>query len=105
MKLQLDTTSKTIKVEEDIKVSKLIETLKKLLPYEWKEFTLQTHTTINHWTNPITIEIEKRYPRYDYPWYFGYSSSNSMKLCNNINDAQLKSDVKCLNTGIYNVEI
>ena len=41
MKIQLDTTLKTIKLESDVKISDLIKILKKLLPDgEWKTFTL-----------------------------------------------------------------
>lgn len=53
MKIQLDTTQKTIKIEEQVKLSKLVETLERLLPKgEWKEFTLETNTTISYWSNP-----------------------------------------------------
>jgi hypothetical protein len=85
MKIQLDTTNKTVKIEENVKVSKLIATLKKLLPEDWKEFTLETHTTINNWGSPYII---KEYPVCPtYPWYPWYCSSTNS-----------------LNSGVYNVE-
>lgn len=38
MKLQIDTGAKSIKIEENVKFPKLIDTLKKLFPNnEWKE--------------------------------------------------------------------
>lgn len=41
MKIQLDTTNKTIKLEGEIKLSEMVSTLEKLLPKGlWKEFTL-----------------------------------------------------------------
>lgn len=66
MKIQLDTESKTIKIESDVKLEKLITTLNKLLPHgEWKNFTLQTNTVIHQWNSPIII---KEFPNY-LPWY------------------------------------
>ena len=101
MKIQLDTTNKTVKIEENIKVSKLIATLKKLLPEDWKEFTLETHTTINNWNSPYIIREYPVYPtRPVYPWY--YSATNqaggiSMSAKQNTADYSLKS-------GVYNVQ-
>ena len=104
MKIQLDTTNKTVKIEENIKVSKLIDTLKKLLPNDWKDYSLETHTTIIGWIKPYII---REYPIYTkpyypptYPWY--YSSTNktggiSMSANKNTADYSLKS-------GVYNVQ-
>ena len=56
MKIQLDTENKTIKLGKDVVLSKLIETLEKLLPNgEWKEFTLETHTVIRQWSHPVVL--------------------------------------------------
>ena len=98
MKIQLDTTNKTVKIEENIKVSKLIATLKKLLPEDWKEFTLETHTTINNWGSPYIIREYPVYPKPyipSYPWYCTTSKSYGVK--ENTADYSLKS-------GVYNVE-
>lgn len=107
MKIQLDTTLKTIKVEESVKLSKLIETLKKLLPNnEWKDFTLETNTVISYWSNPIIIKEYPVYPQRPYwqPWYNQPQYTSSIgkmsaeyKSANNLNTMQLKS-------GKYNVE-
>jgi hypothetical protein len=81
MKIQLDTTRKTIKIEESVKFSLLIDTLKKILPNnEWKGFTLETNTTIERWINPITypyyVPAEPIRPWYESPWICNYSSTN-----------------------------
>ena len=66
MKLQLDTTNKTIKVENNIKFADLIEVLERILPKgEWKKYELQTET-ITNWSNPIII---KEYEKQVYPWW------------------------------------
>ena len=94
MKIQLDTTSKTVKIEEDVKISKLIEVLKKILPNDWKYFTLETHTTITHWSAPIIIREYPTYPSHPtYPWYYS-TGDISFKAETNY---QLKS-------GVYNLE-
>lgn len=50
MKLQIDTTEKTIQVEEHIKLGDLIATLDDLFPqYAWKEYQLKVNVS----TNPI----------------------------------------------------
>lgn len=100
MKLQLDTTKKTIKLEEDIKLSLLIDTIKKLLPNnEWKQFTLQTNTTIGYWNSPVII---KEYPSYpQYPWYVKYNSTTGESLKN----IGLHNEMMSLKAGVYNVEI
>lgn len=53
MKLQIDTSAKTIKLEESAKIPELLSVIKKLLPNDWKDYTLETMTVINNWTNPI----------------------------------------------------
>lgn len=53
MKIQLDTTSKTIKIEEPVLLADLVSTLESMLPDDaWQEFKLETNTIVN-WTNPI----------------------------------------------------
>lgn len=101
MKLQLDTENKTIKIESDITLKDLVSTLEKLLPGEWKSFTLQTHTLIQSWTQPYVIEKHIKYE--EYPWYkrdrihqfYCKTGDNTLQL----NTAQ------SLNTGVYNVKI
>ena len=94
MKLQLDTTNKTVSIESDIKISQLIKTLKSLLPNDWKDFTLKTNVTIQNWSNPIYIEKqiirEREYPQYQ-PYPITYLATNQGDTC------ELKS-------GLFNVE-
>lgn len=100
MKLELDTTKKTIKIEEEVKLTKLISVIKRLLPNgEWQDFTLLTNTTINHWSNPI---IYKEYwptskPWREYPWII----SNPIYYTNTNND----STAYQLKAGTYNIDI
>jgi hypothetical protein len=69
MKLQLDTTSKTVRVEGTVNLEALYETLQKLLPNgEWKQFSIESNSTIT-WVNPITIPYYPYYPTTPYPWW------------------------------------
>jgi hypothetical protein len=64
MKIQLDTTNKKIKIEEEINIGELIEQLEKLLPNNlWKEFSLEVNI-IHNWSSPIIIEPIKPMPPY-----------------------------------------
>lgn len=94
MKIQLDTKAKTIKIEEDVKLKDFIAILDKLLPKkEWLKFTLETHTVINNWSNPIIIRDDSWYRR---PWWSG--SSNDYEVSNNTNGLKMQA-------GVYNVEV
>jgi len=67
MKIVLDTTNKTIKIEESVNLGELIDALDRLLPGEWKTFKLETNTQIA-WQNPIIVKEYPYYP-YTWPWY------------------------------------
>ena len=54
MKIQIDDTEKTIKIEGNVNLGEFIDKITKLLP-EWKEYTLETNTIINNWSSPIII--------------------------------------------------
>jgi hypothetical protein len=42
--------------------------VKRLLPNgEWMDFTLETNTTIQHWSSPTIYKFYE--PYYTYPWY------------------------------------
>ena len=108
MKIQLDTTNKTVKIEENIKVSKLIATLKKLLPEDWKEFTLEAHTTINNWSFPYIIREYPVYPKPyypNYPWYYSTTKGSSLTMSSgNMSASNKISADYSLKSGVYNVE-
>ena len=79
MKIQIDTTAKTIKVEEDVNLSELFEALERLLPSEWKGYKMLSGTII-YWGNPIYVDIYKPvYPINPYPvWTTCGSITNSV---------------------------
>jgi len=96
MKLQIDTKSKIIKLEDKVLLKELVTTLEKLLPKkEWQTFTLETNTVINNWSNPIYI---REYKPWTYPWYGGITYYSSATSINTYSDKQLVS-------GTYNVEL
>lgn len=107
MKVQLDTEHKTIKLEKDVKLSKLVEFLESILPDgKWKEFTLETNTTIQQWSSPIVI---REYPRPYYgPWWgtpytmMGTGSSITNSLSSSAVDASASHS---LQSGVYNMEL
>lgn len=56
MKIQIDTTAKTIKLESCEKLSALFDFLSKFFPEgEWEDYELQTNTQIVNWGNPIIV--------------------------------------------------
>lgn len=85
MKLQINTTEKTIKVEEKVNLKELLDNVKKLFPNnEWKEYTLETNTVINWTSNPIIIR-DYTYPHYPWttqPYYYDGTISNEMFYVN-----------------------
>ena len=76
MKIQVDSNSKIIKIEDTlIPFKELISYLDKLLPKDsplgyWQEYSLETNTVIENWNNPIIIkETEYPYKKWDIlPW-------------------------------------
>ena len=119
MKLQLDTTNKTIKIEENVQFSKLMSVVKRLLPHgEWQDFTLLTNTTIEHWSTPIIYR--EYYPNPTTPWWQSPWISNPTFMATNGNQSSLSSVISTNNEfkevktdqvlyslkgGTYNIEI
>lgn len=67
MKLQIDFDKKIIRIQDTVKLHELIEHLDKLFPEnKWKEFSLDTNTTID-WINPISIPIMPYIQPIQYP--------------------------------------
>ena len=60
MKLQIDTTAKTIKVEGAVNLKELMDAVKKFFPDEqWKDYSLEGSTVWTYippytWTDPAT---------------------------------------------------
>jgi hypothetical protein len=125
MKLQLDTDKKIIKIDENVKLTKLFSLVKKLLPNgEWQDFTLETNTVIEHWHNPIIYRdyypVAK--PWWEQPWVSmmhecnattmkgvsGASGSNLIDTCENASKGVQNNTIKTayeLKTGVFNVEV
>ena len=93
MKLQLDTKAKVIRLEEKVVLKDLIDTLDRLLPKQWEDFTLEVNTTIE-WSHPIVIKRE--YPWWQSPWYVGTHTWS-----NTLGDTGSNYELKA---GTYNVE-
>lgn len=104
MKIQLDTTAKVIKVEETVNIGELISALEKLLPKgEWKDFKLETHTTIE-WSTPVVIPyrpvVQPCVPQPLYPidpwWRQPYITCSS--------NSTTEPSQYSLKSGVYNIE-
>lgn len=108
MKIQLDTTNKTIKVEESVNLQELTDALEKLLPNgEWKQFKLETNTIITNWGAPIVIR-ERSWPYWwNSPWYSTgntFISTNGSDLQHQQYYTSNNGDNPGLNQGVYNIE-
>jgi hypothetical protein len=72
MKIQIDTTAKTLKLDEATQMGELIKSLELLFPNgEWREFNLMTNVNITWVQQPVII---KQYPVYpevypSWPWW------------------------------------
>lgn len=63
MKLKIDTSGKTIQVEEKVNLNELYGFLKKIFPNnEWKEFSIEAVPAIINWYNPIHIPFTYTIP-------------------------------------------
>jgi len=107
MKLQLDTTAKTIKLEEGVLLGEFFEKIMVILPNDsWKEFKLLAETKIE-WINPYPIIIKEiqpwvypSYPVYPvyptYPWITWYGTTG---------EARGEIPAYTYNAGVYNIDI
>jgi hypothetical protein len=110
MKIQLDTTNKTIKVEGFILLGEFIDKIKVILPKkEWKTFILIPDVIISNWINPIiipwSIPVVPVYPYTTpvYPYYPWITCETSETKYSN---GQISSGISVeYNPGIYNIEI
>jgi len=100
MKIQLDTTNKSIKIEEVVNLGELMDTLENLLPNgTWKEFNLET-SIINNWINPI--EIKPYINPYEYQDYPYKDIINPYQPWITWCETSQKYDIQ---SGIYNIEL
>ena len=100
MKIQIDTTAKTIKVEADVKLGELVEVLEGLLPKKvWMEYTLITNTVITHWVGPFIIPFQP-YAPYQPLQPFYQDTGNPPPIWSTIT-CDVSGNVK---QGIYNIE-
>lgn len=60
MKLEIDTTDKTVTFEDSVKIEELIGTLVKMFPDEWKEYSIKPFVKI------VNYPIYYYYPVYNY---------------------------------------
>lgn len=103
MRIQLDTKTKSIRLEEQVNLDELFKMLKKLLPNdEWKGFTLEVNSQII-WTNPIVVN--PYIPINPYPWY------NPTYICtggtyNTSDNVEVNySSGYVLSEGVFNIDI
>jgi hypothetical protein len=85
MKLQIDTTKRTIKIDESVNFGELFQKLEQLLPNnEWKGYLMEIGTLIE-WVNPIiTYPINPYWPPTQ-PFYYS-------------------PEITC-GTGVYNIQL
>ena len=94
MKIQIDTKAKVIRLEEKVKFDELVKVLNKLLPKEWKEYSLDTNSVI-YWSNPII-------------WHYHYEPWHTPIVTYGDNGTGKPFPhplpVTCEGSGVYNVE-
>jgi hypothetical protein len=110
MNIQIDTNTKTLKLQESVNLGEFSEILLKLFPNnEWKEYKLETNTVINNWSSPIIIDRYNPYPRWNVNPIIGgtYISSNGSEYVGDLPGTFGKSvtDVFDFKHGVYNVSI
>lgn len=84
MKIQIDFTQRSIKIEGAYKLRDIVDTLDKVLKGEWKDFTLESNTVIHNWSSPIVIKEYIKEPFYQGPQWLcnaGTSGSNNVQYC------------------------
>jgi len=100
MKIQLDTENKTIKIEGNVLLSDVIETLEKLLPKGlWKTYELQCNTTIVNWTTPYTLPVTIPY----FPSPIWVDTNKTMPFKKYEVTCQSGNETFGLEAGTYNI--
>ena len=83
MKLQIDTVAKTIKLEQSAKFVDFIALVKKLLPNDWKEYSVEPVENIYNWVNPIYIPYQPQ---------FTYTHTDDFKIISNTETFCIEAD-------------
>lgn len=117
MKIQIDFTMKEFRIEDKVTLNELFETVKKVLPNdEWKEFKIDTNTTILNWGNPIIIDRYPVYPQpYTHPYqpfwwqsptYVSGATTTGVSMGNtNVTAGDSNVGTYTASNGVYNLEI
>lgn len=80
MKIQINTTEKTIKVDETVSLKELTDELERFLPNgEWKEYKLDVTPVII--TTPYVPYIPPTYPHPDWYWQNPYPTIGTPIIC------------------------
>lgn len=94
MKIQLDTTYKKIRIEEEVNLGEFVKILAKLLPNnEWKQYKIES-AIIAHWFNPFVIQ-----PYYVQP-YFTYTTVSPVTTYRTVTGCNNDTDIGSTTTGI-----
>jgi len=113
MKFQIDTNRKVIKLEEDVKLQELINTLDLMFPDNlWKNYTLET-TSINFsgYHQQINLPYQNRPYYYEsYPWFNpivggGGSGGGGSTIISNITATGGGSGGNFNSSGVYTINI
>lgn len=75
MKIQIDLTAKTIKLESNVNFGEFIEKMQQMLP-DWKEYSISTNTTIQWKEYPVWIY--KPYERHN--WWYSTAGNTTASL-------------------------
>ncbi|MDC7250725.1 MAG: hypothetical protein PQJ49_12480 [Sphaerochaetaceae bacterium] len=65
MKIQLDYDRKVISLQNNVNLKEFVEKIESIIP-DWREWTLETTTIHQNWTNPIIIDTPVNPP---IPWW------------------------------------
>lgn len=106
MKLQINTTDKTIKIEESVNVYEFFQMIQNLFPNNlWKDFKLETNV-INNWSNPIIIKEYPIYPVNPFPYNPPYNPTwvTCQTGVHAENGFASSKTTYNLNPGIFNID-